>query len=142
MSDLYDTDILAWSERQAGLVRRVAAGAAPNEAPDWANIIEEVESVGRSQLIACKSHLIQALLHDLKVRAWPDSREAEHWRTEAIGQRDDARDAFTPSMRQHIDIGELHRRALRRLPREIDGQGPLPLPAECPFTLDELLAEP
>jgi hypothetical protein len=26
MSNLYDTDILAWSERQADLLRRVAAG--------------------------------------------------------------------------------------------------------------------
>jgi hypothetical protein len=27
MSDLYETDILTWSERQAALLRRVAAGA-------------------------------------------------------------------------------------------------------------------
>ena len=55
MSDLYDDDILLWSERQAELLRRVAGGEPVNERPDWANIIEEVESVGREQLHAVES---------------------------------------------------------------------------------------
>jgi hypothetical protein len=55
MSDLYDTDILIWSERQAELLRRVAAGEPVNEAPDWPNIIEEVESVGSEQRHAVES---------------------------------------------------------------------------------------
>src|SRR5271157_5553989 len=37
--DLYDTDILAWSERQADLLRRHAAGDLVNDAElDWLNI--------------------------------------------------------------------------------------------------------
>ena len=52
MSDLYDDDILLWSERQSDLLRRIAAGEPVNERPDWVNIIEEVESVGREQLHA------------------------------------------------------------------------------------------
>ena len=52
MSDLYDEDILLWSELQSTLLRRIAAGEPVNERPDWANIIEEVESVGRSDLRA------------------------------------------------------------------------------------------
>ncbi|WP_428487199.1 DUF29 family protein [Rhodopila sp.] len=51
MTSLYDEDILLWSERQRDLLRRVAAGEPVNEAPDWPNIIEEVESVGRSPSI-------------------------------------------------------------------------------------------
>jgi hypothetical protein len=41
VSDLYDADILEWSERQAAPMQRVAAGEPPNVPPDWANIIEE-----------------------------------------------------------------------------------------------------
>ena len=52
MSGDYDTDILIWSEHQAELLRRVAAGEQVNEAPDWPNIIDEVESVGNEQLFA------------------------------------------------------------------------------------------
>ena len=61
MSDLYDEDILLWSGRQGTLLRRIAAGEPVNERPDWANIIEEVESVGREQLHAVESLLLQAL---------------------------------------------------------------------------------
>ena len=88
MSDLYDADILEWSERQAALLRRVAAGerVGANDM-DWPNIIEEIESVGNEQLHAVESLLLQSMAHDLKCEAWPRSREVPHWRTEARGFR-------------------------------------------------------
>jgi hypothetical protein len=137
--DLYDEDILLWSEQQADALRRRAL----NEI-DWENVAEEIVDVGRSELRAVASHLVQALSHDLKAEAWPLSREASHWRAEARGQRDDARAAFTRSMAQQeeLDVAELYRRALRRLPDMIDGVPPLPLPETCPVTLEELLAKP
>jgi hypothetical protein len=50
MSD-YDTDILTWSERQAALLRRRAAGELINDADlDWSNIAEEIEDVGKNAL--------------------------------------------------------------------------------------------
>ena len=140
MGELYDADVLEWSEHQARLLRRLAAGQPGNEAPDWTNIIEEVESVGRSQLSAVRSLLVQALAHDLKAEAWPVSREAPHWRAEARRFRIDAAEAYTPSMRQRIDIASLYRKALTILPESIDGQPPLPVPQTCPVTLDEMLA--
>ena len=75
MNDLYDDDILTWSEQQAELLRRRSVNAL-----DWDNLAEEIEDVGRSQLRAVESHLVQALLHDLKVAAWPLSRDVPHWR--------------------------------------------------------------
>ena len=138
MSERYDTDVLEWSEHQARLLRQHAAGQPGNEPPDWANIIEEVESVGRSQLVAVQSLLVQAILHDLKVQAWPSSRDVPHWQAEARGFRRDAARSFTPSMRQRIDVSALYADALDRLPDSMGGQLPQPLPAGCP-TLDELL---
>src|SRR4051794_34419390 len=103
MSD-YDSDILLWSERQGALLRRRAAGELVNDAElDWPNIAEEIEDVGRSELRAVESHLLQALLHDLKAEAWPLSSEVPRWRAEARGHRDDARSAYTPSMAQRIN---------------------------------------
>lgn len=143
MADLYDNDILLWSEHQADLLRRRAAGELVNEAElDWPNIAEEIESVGRSELRSVESHLVQALLHDLKAEAWPLSRDVPHWRAEARGHRADARRALAPSMRQKIDLAELYRDALRRMPDAMDGQAPAPVPQVCPVTLKELLAEP
>lgn len=140
MGDVYEADILEWSEHQAELLRRHAAGQA-NEAPDWPNIIEEIESVGRDQLRAVESFLVQALAHDLKAEAWPLSREVPGWRAEARRFRDDASARFSPSMRQRLDMAKLYRRALRLLPETIDEQPPLPVPDACPVTLDELLGE-
>ncbi len=136
MNDLYDVDILTWSEQQAGLLRRRSANTL-----DWDNLAEEIEDVGRSQWRAVEAHLIQALLHDLRAAAWPMSRDVPHWQAEARGQRDDARSAFTPSMAQRIDVASLYRRALRRMPETLDDKPPLPVPDTCPVTLFELLAE-
>lgn len=140
MSD-YDTDILIWSEHQAELLRRLASGEPMNEAPDWPNIAEEIEDVGRSGLRACRSNLLQALLHDLKAEAWPLTPYVPHWRSEARVARINAADAYAPSMRQKIDVADIYAKALRAMPETIDSQPPLPLPDVCPVTLDELLGE-
>jgi Domain of unknown function DUF29 len=117
----YDADILLWSEHQAGLLRRRAAGKLVNEAEmDWPNIAEEIEDVGRSQLHAVESLLVQALRHMLKAEAWPLSIDAPSWRADAI---------------------DFRRQARRRLPETIDGQPPLPMPEACTVTLDDLLSD-
>lgn len=141
MDKPYDVDVLDWSEHQARLLRQHAAGKPGNEAPDWVNIIEEIECVGRSQLNAVRSLLRQALIHDLKCEAWPLALYVPHWRAEALRFRADAADAFSPSMRQHIDVAQLYGSAIRLLPESIDGQPPLPAPDTCPATLDDLLRE-
>ena len=136
-TDLYGADILLWAEHQADALRRRAS----NEI-DWENVAEEIEDVGRNQLRAVASHLVQALLHDLKAEAWPLARDVAHWRAEARGHRDDAREAYSPSMkdRPELQVDRLYRRALRRMPDTNDGEEPLPVPDACPVTLDELLA--
>jgi hypothetical protein len=140
MSGEYDTDILLWSEHQAALLRRLAAGERVNEQIDWTNLIDEVESVGNEQLHAVESLLMRALIHMLKAEAWPLSREVPHWRAEARVLRAQARRRYVASMRRKIDLPGLYADAVRGLPETIDDQLPLPPPAECPVTLDELLA--
>jgi hypothetical protein len=142
MGELYDRDLLEWSEQQTALLRRVGAGEQVNDLVDWENVAEEVESVGRSQLAQVKSLLMQALVHMLKAEAWPSSSEIPHWQAEARGFRGDAADIFAPSMRHKIDMTDLYRRALQRVPDTIDGQTALPVTEQCPATLDELLSEP
>ncbi len=139
MSELYDEDILLWSERQSALLRRIASGEPVNEHPDWPNIIEEVESVGREQLHAVEALLLQALVHMLKADGWPVSRDTDNWRADARGFLAQARRRFAPSMRQNIDLPGIYTDALNALPRQMDGQAPQPLRGDCPVTLDELL---
>lgn len=142
MSDLYDEDIVLWSERQADLLRRRAAGELVNEAElDWPNIAEEIESVGNEQRFAVESLLVQAIAHRLKAEAWPTCRDAATWRADSRRFRDDAASRFVPSMRQRIDMARVWRRALRAMPDMIDGLPPLPIPPDRRFTLDWLLSE-
>jgi hypothetical protein len=141
MSD-YDTDILTWSEHQAELLRRRAAGELVNDAElDWSNIAEEIEDVGSNRLHAVESLFVQALRHMLKAEAWPLSIDAPSWRADAIDFRRQARRRFVPSMRQKIDLAGLYADALAALPETIDGTQPLPVPDVCPVTLDEMLSE-
>ena len=139
MSDLYEDDVLLWSERQSELLRRMAAGERVNDQVDWENVAEEIESVGRSQLSAVRSHILQAFLRDLKVEARPSAHDAPHWRSEARRARLEAVEAYAPSMRQRINLADLYAKALRIMPEQNDGQPPLPVPQVCPVTLDELL---
>ena len=141
MSDLYDADILLWSEHQSALLQRLAAGERLNERPDWSNIIEEIESVGRSQLTAVESLIVQSLLHRLKSLGWPGSREVPHWRAAEIGFRDEASRSSVPSMRQKIDMALLYQQALRRVPQTIDQREPLALPPTGPTTVDEFFRD-
>jgi hypothetical protein len=141
MSDLYETDILLWSEQQADLLRRHAAGERVDAAAiDWCNIAEEIEDVGRAERNSVESPLVQALLQDLKAAAWPLARDVPHWRAEARGHRGEARRRFSPSMAQRIDVAKLYREAVCRLPETMDGTPPLPVSEACPVTLAELLA--
>jgi hypothetical protein len=45
-------------------------------------------------------------------------------------------------MRRYLDLAALYAVALSGLPEELDATPPLPVPAGCPVTLDELLAPP
>ena len=137
--DLYDRDILSWSEHQADLLRRVARGEQVNGV-DWEHVVEEIEDVGLSQLNAVESYLRLTIVHLLKVHGWPDSPAVGHWRGEVVSFQRDAVKRFAPSMRPKIDLDDIYAVAREQLePARYDGRDPLPWPEKCPFALDQLL---
>jgi hypothetical protein len=101
--DLYERDVLAWSEREAGYLRRLARGERMNDF-DWAHLVEAIEDVGLSELNAVVSHLEQVQVHLLKLGNWPDDPSARHWRVEVVAFQRNAARRFSPSMRQRIDL--------------------------------------
>jgi hypothetical protein len=139
--DLYDRDILAWSEHQAELLRRVARGERVNGV-DWEHVVEEIEDVGLSELTAVESFLRLVLVHLCKVYGWPESVSVEHWRDEIGTFQAEAEQRFVPSMRQKIDLDRVYQRARRQLAdTSYDGRPPRHWPDTCPYTLDQLLTE-
>jgi hypothetical protein len=139
MADLYEDDFLLWSEHQADLLRRLARGERVNDQIDWDNLVEEVESVGRDQLHAVESLLLQSLVPMLKAEAWPAIRDADSWRSDSLLFRLQAAKRYVPSMRQRLDLQQIYGEALEVLPQTMDGQQRRPLPETCPATPDELL---
>jgi hypothetical protein len=140
--DLYDRDVLAWSERQAELPRRVARGERVNDI-DWDHVVEEIEDVGISELNAVHSYLLQLLAHLLELRGWPDLNVGQHWRSEIVGFQTYAAQRFAPSMRQRIDLEAIYDRALRQIePLRYGGKAAPAPPETCPVTLDQLLKLP
>jgi hypothetical protein len=104
MGDLYDEDILLWSERQAALLRRLAAGEVVNDRVDWANIIDEVETVGRSERAALRSHIRVVLEHLIKLHVSPSADPRNGWKTSVRRARIDIERSLTdsPSLRRAV----------------------------------------
>jgi len=139
MGDLYETDILLWSEQQANELRHLQHAGLSN-AVDWQNLIEEVLAVGRNELHAVESLLLRAFEHMLKVVGWPGAQDAPHWLAEIGSFLTQARHRYVPSMAQRINLAEIYADALRNIrPERYYGLAAAPLPCVCSLTLEDLL---
>jgi hypothetical protein len=147
MSDptLYEEDILLWSEQQAAAIRKLGRTGrnVPNEL-DIENVAEEIESVGRSELAAVKSHIRLVFLHLIKLIVEAGSEAAPHWRGEIVAFHSEIIGRYAPSMRQRIDVDELWRSAREQSLLAYEGARQhvvAGLSEESAFSLDDLLAE-
>jgi hypothetical protein len=105
MSDLYDEDVVLWSERQGELLRRRAAGELVNDAAlDWPNIAEEIESVGRSERAALASHIRTVLVHLVKLQASTATNPRGNWVESVLNARAAIEDILeaSPSLRSTV----------------------------------------
>ena len=78
MGNLYDQDLVRWSEEQARALRE-AANAGWNAPIDWENVAEEIESLGKSDRRALASHIALVIEHLLKLQASPASEPLRGW---------------------------------------------------------------
>jgi Domain of unknown function DUF29 len=140
----YDADILAWSERQASVLRDLARTRRdlPNEL-DLENVAEEIECVGRSELFAAQSLIRQILIHLIKTLSTPDALPARHWRSESVGFHVDLVDRITPSMIHRLDMHALWRQARKVAEADLTRHGeaiPARLPSNCPLRIEEIVS--
>jgi hypothetical protein len=118
MNDLYDTDLLQWSEHQAGLLRRRAAGELINEAElDWPHVAEEIEALGKSERSALASRIGTIIEHLAKLETSPALAPRIGWQETVLRARADIDEILdsSPSLRPTLDavVARQHLRALR-----------------------------
>ena len=135
---LYDEDFYAWTQEQADLLRQ---GSAASNRLDFDLIAEEIEDLGKSGLHTVQSLCEHIIEHFLKLQFAGLQEPADHWRDEIVEWRVQIEKKITRSMAAKIDLPARYRyalRLLRRLERDIPGFITR-LPAECPYSLDQIL---
>ena len=137
---LYERDLHAWCEQQAALLR-VQGRPSANGGLDYENLAEEIETLGRSQKNALRSHMVILLLHLLKWRHQPD-RRGTSWANSIANARAEIDYALTDSPSLLAVVGESVDRAYPIAVRDTESETGLhrrTFAPTCPFTVAQLL---
>jgi hypothetical protein len=138
MASLYERDFYAWTTEQAGLLRAGKLAEA-----DIAHIVEEIESMGRSERRELVNRLVVLLLHLLKWRFQPALR-GNSWRLSIKEQRIRLAShlADNPSLKAELDwaISQAYRLAAIEAERET-GLSESTFPTTCPFSVVQIMDE-
>ena len=99
--DLYERDFYAWTRREAGALRRLAA-ARPSLDLDLAHIAEEIAGLGKEQLNALRSWTVRILEHLLLLEHSPATEPRRHWTREVINFRAEIAARLTRTLRADL----------------------------------------
>lgn len=88
MGHLYDQDLVLWSAEQAQALRD-AARRGWNAPIDWANVAEEIESLGRSERHAVRSFIALIIEHLMKLQVSPAVFPVRGWEETVVRARRD-----------------------------------------------------
>lgn len=135
---LYQKDYYGWLQENAQLIRERKFSEIDAE-----NLIEELESMGKSEKRELSSRLTILLMHLLKWQ-YQTVRRSTIWRNTIAVQRIDILDLLedSPSLRTEIldKIEIAYEKAV--LAAEVEtGIEKANFPAECPFSLEQILDE-
>jgi hypothetical protein len=135
---LCDQDFLQWTQQQAEYLRKgYWAGL------DIENLVEELETLGRSEQRELGSYLQVLLMHLLKCQYQPEKR-TKSWNNTLSNCRDKIQDCLedTPSLQRFLEdpewVEKYYRRARRDAAKETQKPNTI-FPAECPYTAKQIL---
>jgi len=135
-NDLYETDFFVWTQEQARLLRERRF-----DDLDLENLVDEVESVGRSDKRQIQSRLEVLLAHLLKWKYQPGGR-GNGWIGTIFEQRGRLIDLVedSPSLRefQRQEVFKRYNAATLIAAKET-GLALHVFPEECPFTPEQVL---
>ena len=133
---LYDRDYHLWLEETAQFLKTKNFNQL-----DIENLIEEIETLGRSERNKVISSLRLIYQHLLKWQYQPEKR-SQSWTNTIDRERDNICDYIEdmPSLKKMLDDSEIIAKAYRRGRRDaIKETGITNLPTDCPFTMQQVL---
>lgn len=145
---LYEQDFFAWTQEQAKALREIGQGPGSNLPLDWENLAEEIESLGKADRSALRSHIRRILLHLLKLQFSPASEPHRGWEDSIDDSRDEINDLLgdSPSLKREVPsmIREQFPQALKRAVRDLLRHGERDAAAtlkaaEIDYTEDQVL---
>lgn len=136
MNATYDTDFYSWTQQQAVLLK---AGRFSDA--DLENIIEEIESMGRSEKRELESRLTVLLQHLLKWKYQP-SRRGKSWELTIKWQRVDFLKVLNenPGLKPHLHhiLASAYEVAVIKAAKETR-LSEKNFPPECPFEWENII---
>ncbi|MBU2766656.1 DUF29 domain-containing protein [Acidithiobacillus ferrivorans] len=134
ITTLYEQDFLAWTESQAEALRTRQIGAL-----DWANLLEEVESMGASQRRELKNRMRVLLMHLIKWQ-WQPERRGVSWGSTIDVQRYELFDLLdaSPSLKRAVAsvVCDVWPQARKEAAKETD-LSPDVFPEFCPWDTEK-----
>ncbi|APB34611.1 hypothetical protein GlitD10_2279 [Gloeomargarita lithophora Alchichica-D10] len=134
MSELYETDFALWLEQTAILLQKQDF-----QHLDLPNLIEEVESLGKSQKHELQSRLTTLLEHALKRKYVDSPYDYRGWEETIVREQDELKICLedSPSLKRYWSevFDNCYRMAKRRLVVNLDYQN-YSFPKNCPFPTD------
>jgi hypothetical protein len=141
LASLYETDYQLWLDRTLAQLR-----AQDFSNIDLENLIEEIESLGKSDKRAISSYLMRLCEHLLKLKYWKEERETclRGWKVEIRNFRLQVKAILkdSPSLRNYLDENfVLAYQNGRNLFLDASSLKPDLIPEEPDFTLEQALDE-
>ncbi len=132
----YDTDFYKWVFHQAQLLKNEEYSKL-----DLQNVIEELESLGNSYRTSIRSYLIRLIMHRLKILCQPE-KHTKSWDRSIVDSQVKIESILigNPSLRRELKdiLDSSYHLAVRRAAVDT-GLDKKSFPAECPWTIKELL---
>jgi hypothetical protein len=140
----YDDDFYAWTQYQAEVLRTLPTA---DNRFDREHLAEEIEDLGNSYRDAVRSQVRRILLHFLKLAHSPARDPRSDWMDSIDDARAEMEDKLTASLRRDIEAtlprlyASTRKRVARDLEKYSERDAARVLPAECPYTIDQIIAE-